>query len=89
MTFDEKIGDLICTWRKKCDMSQSMLAEACGVSQATISKMESGRQAPSLRQLLDILQATGNTLLEVAPSISEAADVNQAPLWERFDDQNS
>ena len=86
MTFDEKIGELICAWRQACDMSQASLAEAIGASQATVSKMETGRQAPSIKQLLEILRATGKSLEEVAPEISRLDDAAPKPLWERFND---
>lgn len=49
---DELVGALVAR-RRWVRMSQEEVAAACGVSQATISRIEDGLTDPSLRVLLD------------------------------------
>ncbi len=55
---DELVGALAAR-RRLMRMSQEEVAAACGVSQATISRIEDGLTDPSLRVLLDYADYVG------------------------------
>ena len=53
------IGAAIKTIRKKLDFTQSQLAGACKISQATLSQIESGRKRPNeqtMKRICDCLE---------------------------------
>ncbi len=87
MTFERNIGRLVREWRMERGMSQEALATAVGLTQPSLSKIESGTKPPSIRQLMDVLSALGMSLPEVAEDVECAMPKDEpAPLWERFDD---
>lgn len=80
------LGELIAGWRRGAALSQSALAEALGVQQATVSKLESGKYRLGVLQLMEILAACGLALSDVAKDIEHAAQTEKRPLWERIDE---
>jgi len=58
------IGTAVKAIRKKLDITQSQLADACGISQATLSQIESGKKRPNEHTLKSIC-----TTLDVPESI--------------------
>lgn len=81
-----KLGALISTWRVSAGLSQANLAEALHTQQTTVSKIESGTYRLGVLQLLEILDACGLRLEDVADDIQDAARVEGRPLWERIDE---
>ena len=66
MTSVFEFGPRLAALRKNCDLSQSSLAEAVGVSQATISRLEASPETPSdIRLLSRVATALDTTILEV------------------------
>jgi HTH-type transcriptional regulator/antitoxin HipB len=61
----DTVGRLVARARRVADLSQRDLAQRVGVSQAGISRLESGRGLPSLGLLNVILRASGLRLLVV------------------------
>lgn len=53
---------LVRDWREQSGMSQTRLAELAGTGQAKISRIESGRDLPTLPVLERIAAALGRTL---------------------------
>lgn len=53
----KKLGENIEETRESRGLSQVKLAEACEVSQVTISNVENGKRTPSLELLIDISRA--------------------------------
>jgi len=58
--------DLV-AFRKRQDLSQTQLADLVGVSQATISRIETGESRPTLQLLSKIARALETPLREVVP----------------------
>ena len=54
---DETDGRLLATARRRAGLSQRRLAGLAGTSQATVARIESGRQAPSLVTLRRLVRA--------------------------------
>lgn len=81
-----KLGALISTWRVSAGLSQANLAEALHTQQTTVSKIESGTYRLGVLQLLEILDACGLRLEDVADDIQDATRVEGRPLWERIDE---
>lgn len=82
----KQLGALIATWRGSAGLSQANLAEALHTQQATVSKIESGTYRLGALQLLEILDACGLRLDEVADDIEGATHTEGRPLWERIDE---
>ena len=66
-TFKHLLGSKIKLLRKSKGMSQAELAEASGVEINTISRYETGTNAPSIEQLLSIAEVLGVSHLEILP----------------------
>ena len=81
-----KLGALISTWRVSAGLSQANLAEALHTQQTTVSNIESGTYRLGALQLLEILDACGLRLEDVADDIQDATRVEGRPLWERIDE---
>ena len=81
-----KLGAVISTWRVSAGLSQANLAEALHTQQTTVSKIESGTYRLGALQLLEILDACGLRLEDVADDIQDATRVEGRPLWERIDE---
>lgn len=80
------LGDLMVGWRKGASLSQTALADALGVQQATVSKLESGTYRLSVLQLMAILDICGLTLSDVAKDIEQAVQADNRPIWERVNE---
>ena len=59
------VGDRIAEMRKKKGLSQRALAKSCGVSQPTISAIESSTKAPSTVTVSLVASALGCTVAEL------------------------
>jgi transcriptional regulator with XRE-family HTH domain len=55
----EILGEMIRTKRKKSDLSQEKLAERANLSTVFISRVERGKESPSVDSLLKIAKALG------------------------------
>lgn len=76
-----KIGIKIKEIREKQHISMNILSRRCNVSQANLSRIESGRQQPAFDTLERIVAALGYTLEEFFSSQpAAAADAEMAPL---------
>lgn len=80
------IGNLLAKWRREAGLSQASMADALGLQQATISKLESGAYKLSVVQLLSFLGACGLSVSDVACEIDAIAKMEDKPLWERIDE---
>lgn len=56
------LADALIKARANANLTQEQLAERMGTTQATIARLESGRQMPSTRTLKRIADATGTKL---------------------------
>lgn len=70
--FDEveerkRIGRRIAELRKEQDMTQAQLAERCGIAQAHIARIETGRYSVGLDTLAQIATALGRSIDFVQP----------------------
>ena len=62
------IGNIICELRKERNLSQKKLADAIGVNQATIAKIEINRNeatASTIRKLANYFEVSSDYLLEL------------------------
>ena len=55
----QRIGARIAELRREQDMSQAQLAEAAGLRQSNVSRIEAGKYATTLDILTNIAQALG------------------------------
>lgn len=83
---NKRLGELVTSWRKGADLSQASLAEALGVQQAAVSKLESGSSKLTVLQMLEILDACRLTLSDVCYDIELKVLPGKTPLWERIDE---
>lgn len=81
-----RLGELVSSWRRDAGLSQTSLAEALGIQQAAISKLESGSSKLTVLQLLAILDACGLALSDVSQDIESAARAGGIPIWERVNE---
>lgn len=81
-----RLGRLVARWRRDAGLSQANLADALHTQQATVSKMEAGTYRLSALQLLEVLDACGLRLSDVADEIQETVHAEVRPLWERIDE---
>lgn len=65
------IGLKVSYFRKKCDISQSQLAEKIGVTRASIVNIEHGRQLPPIDRLLNIAIHLNVEVSDFLPSKAE------------------
>lgn len=65
--FKNLLGSRIKRLRKNKGMNQAELAEATGVEINTISRYETGANAPSIEQLLNLAEALGVSPMEILP----------------------
>jgi len=70
-------GDLIQEARRRQGLSQSQLADRVGVPQSTIARWESGRNAPTLDRVFEVIRASGLDL-ETAIVPRDHSDMWQA-----------
>ena len=59
----QSAGDALARWRQARQWSQSDLAGALGVTQATVSRLEAGRSEPSLALAADIERLTAGFVM--------------------------
>lgn len=71
-----ELGDRIASRRQELGMSQRQLSKACGVSQPTISAIESSTKSPSTVTVSLIAKALNMTLAELLDEEKEAATLN-------------
>ena len=77
----KSIGGMVRYCRRRAGMTQVDLAQACGIAQSAIARIERGTVAPRSATLLALLQATGH---ELAVDRTIGATVDQEPLRERL-----
>lgn len=80
------LGRLIAEWRKRSGMSQAALAEALGMQQASISKLENGSKRITVAELSRVLCACGLTFSTVSDDLDGLLAQEPQPLWERVDE---
>jgi transcriptional regulator with XRE-family HTH domain len=71
MNLDEAVGIRIRTARTRSNIPQGKLAEKLGVSNASIAKIEGGKQSIYLHTLFDIAKALEINVYELIPDNSE------------------
>lgn len=59
---EEELIDAMVRVREQSNLSQSQLAEICGVKQSAIARMESATHSPQIDSMLKILLPLGYTL---------------------------
>jgi len=74
----------IATLRKKHNLSQTQLAEIANVSQATVSRIESGDSTPNLQFLSSVAKHLGIPLRELVPEGQLRALLGQDELSEFY-----
>ncbi len=57
-----RLGEILASARRRARLSQRELAERLGLSQAAISRVESGERLPRLETLAEWARATGHRL---------------------------
>ncbi|WP_133819853.1 helix-turn-helix domain-containing protein [Tahibacter aquaticus] len=60
-TFEQALGQVIATERKRLGLTQEALAEACGVHTTYVSQLERGLKSPTVRvvrSLASVLKST-------------------------------
>ena len=67
------IGDNIKFYRKKNQLTQDDIAEACNVTRQAVSKWESGASDPSTSNLLAIAKLFGTDAKTLLDEVKEAA----------------
>ncbi|WP_425405435.1 helix-turn-helix domain-containing protein [Hwanghaeella sp.] len=81
-TLEAAIGAEIRRQRKKQDMTVAMLAEAAGLSQGMLSKIETGQTSPSLSTLAGISDALALPLSAFFTASERSRDVSFVPAGE-------
>lgn len=71
----EELGHRIQEARQDADINQAALADELGVSRATISKIEGGKQRVRLDQLYLIAYRLGIPVTELLPNLEDAVSV--------------
>lgn len=66
MTAAINVGANISQARELAGLSQRALSRATGISQASLSRMESGALAPKMNEILSLAWATGSTVAEIS-----------------------
>jgi transcriptional regulator with XRE-family HTH domain len=69
--FAKQLGDLIRERRKMSNLSQTAVAQAVGVYQASVSSWENGKAAPGLRTILALSKLFGYDLTTFWDDIDE------------------
>ena len=64
----ERVGRNVAGRRRKAGLSQTELAERCGLTRGSIANIESGRQRPTLHTLSDIAEALNAEMHSLLPS---------------------
>lgn len=70
-SLDAALGDRLKLRRIKANFNQAELASRVGLSRASISNIENGRQPVTIQTLWRIAQALGLTLRDLVPDDSE------------------
>jgi len=68
------VGHNIQLRRKKCKLTQEVLAEIVGIEQQSLSRMEKGKIAPRLERLQDFAEALGCTVADLFKDVSAEDD---------------
>jgi transcriptional regulator with XRE-family HTH domain len=61
----QAIGDRATQARERAGLSQRALAEQTGITQSTLSRIESGTREPKMNEVLAIAWATGSSVAEI------------------------
>ena len=69
-------GAMVAQLRRRHRLSQAQLAIRAGTSQAAISRIERGRESPTVNRLAALLQVMGETLTLAARPMQPWADAN-------------
>ena len=93
LMYDQSVGDRIRVERRRLNMTQQELARKAGVSQATISGLESGR-AETSKELPDIASVLGRTTDYLAKGIlsdppNTTGKISPIGAWENESDLES
>lgn len=76
------IGEEIRRQRKRQDMTMAMLADAAGLSQGMLSKIETGQTSPSLATLANLANALAVPLSSFFSAGERSRDVSYVPAGE-------
>ncbi len=76
------IGAEIRRQRKRQDMTMAMLADAAGLSQGMLSKIETGQTSPSLATLASVADALAVPLSSFFSATEQSRDVSYVPAGE-------
>jgi transcriptional regulator with XRE-family HTH domain len=75
------LGANIARCRKRAGLSQATVAGHLGLTRASISNLEAGRQRPLLHQMVNLADILETTLLELVPEMGdEPVDRDQRRL---------
>lgn len=80
----QQFGQRIKKYRKACGMSQEQLAEAIGVDQKHVSRIEVGKSYPTIDRLEKIAQALQVPMGGFFDDAGQAADRQKAVRLERM-----
>ena len=70
----DKIAEKLKAWRASAGIHQEDAAEKAGVHQSTISRVEQGRQAPSVELLATLARVYGVGAAELAELLAEIGE---------------
>jgi predicted transcriptional regulator len=65
MTAMPTVGERIAQMRKAADISQRTLQRKTGISQASLSRIESGERAPKMNEVASLAWALGSSVAEL------------------------
>ncbi|HYO58076.1 helix-turn-helix transcriptional regulator [Archangium sp.] len=71
------LGKVIATLRERRQLTQIQLAQAVGISQPVLSRIESGKMQPDAFQLREIAHALGVELHELHAQVQEAMEATK------------
>ena len=82
MVYDDKnfIGKTIRTLRKRAGLKQSELAEKIGISEKHLSKIETGKNLPSLENFFKMAEVLNYNLKDFGLNIKNFEDKNRQKL---------
>lgn len=78
----KQLAERVRTERERAGLTQAQLAEAAGVTDETVSRIERGRFEPSVSTLIELSEALGSDLL--AQSSPRATEGSGSPLLRRL-----
>ena len=75
-------GTQLKRWRTTAGLTQAQLAEAIGVGEAYVSKLETGREEPSLTTIFNAGKSLGVELKDALAAAGRCDKCGAKPAWD-------